>query len=89
MHCHCDDPRISKFFHYFSYNFERQGGCAAENLTGVYSGANWLGTAICCVPLVKKLVLRRTLLGLKKLVTACYRNQERDLFSRHDSERAI
>ena len=28
-------------------------------------------------------------LGLKKLITACYRNQERDLFSRHDSERAI
>jgi len=26
---------------------------------------------------------------LKKLVTACYRNQDRDLFSRHDSERAI
>ena len=28
-------------------------------------------------------------MGLKKLITACYRNQERDLFSRHDSERAI
>ena len=28
-------------------------------------------------------------LGLKKLITACYRNQERDLFSRHDSEQAI
>ena len=28
-------------------------------------------------------------LGLKKLITACYRNQERDLFSSHDSERAI
>lgn len=28
-------------------------------------------------------------LGLKKPITACYRNQERDLFSRHDSERAI
>ena len=51
VYCNCDDPRISNFFHYFSYNFER--------------------------------------LGLKKLVTACYRNQERDLFSRHDSERAI
>ena len=44
-------PRVSNFFHYFSYNFDR--------------------------------------LGLKKLVTACYRNQYRDLFSRHDSERAI
>ena len=51
VYCNCDDPRVSNFFHYFSYNFER--------------------------------------LGLKKLVTACYRNQERDLFSRHDSEQAI
>ena len=51
MYCNCDDPRVSNFFHYFSYNFDH--------------------------------------LGLKKLVTACYRNQYRDLFSRHDSERAI
>ena len=51
VYCNCDDPRISNFFHYFSYNFER--------------------------------------LGLKKLITACYKNQERDLFSRHDSEQAI
>ena len=51
VYCNCDDPRISNFFHYFSYNFER--------------------------------------LGLKKLITACYKNQDRDLFSRHDSERAI
>ena len=51
MYCNCDDPRVSNFFHYFSYNFER--------------------------------------LGLKKLITACYRNQERDMFSRHDSEQAI
>ena len=51
VYCNCDDPRISNFFHYFSYNFER--------------------------------------LGLKKLITACYKNQERDLFSSHDSERAI
>jgi len=49
--CNCDDPRISNFFHYFSYNFEQ--------------------------------------LGLKKLITTCYKNQERDLFSQHDSERAI
>ena len=49
--CNCDDPRISNFFHYFSYNFER--------------------------------------LGLKKLITTCYKNQERDLFSQNDSERAI
>lgn len=49
--CNCDDPRISNFFHYFSYNFEQ--------------------------------------LGLKKLITTCYKNQNRDLFSQHDSERAI
>ena len=51
VYCNCDDPRISNFFHYFSYNFER--------------------------------------LGLKRLITACYKNQERDLFSRHDTEHAI
>ncbi len=28
-------------------------------------------------------------LGLKKLVTTCYKNQSADLFSRHDSERAV
>lgn len=28
-------------------------------------------------------------LGLKKLITTCYRNQERDLFSTHDAEKAI
>ena len=51
VYCNCDDPRISNFFHYFSYNFEK--------------------------------------LGLKKLITTCYKNQERDLFSRNDSEHAI
>ena len=49
--CNCDDPRISNFFHYFSYNFEY--------------------------------------LGLKKLLTTCYKNQDPDLFSRHNSERAV
>ena len=49
--CNCDDPRVSNFFHYFSYNFEY--------------------------------------LGLKKLITTCYKNQERDLFSQNDCERAI
>ena len=49
--CNCDDPRISNFFHYFSYNFEN--------------------------------------LGLKRLITTCYKNQERDLFSNHKSESAI
>ena len=28
-------------------------------------------------------------LGLKKLITTCYKNQERDFFSQHNSERAI
>jgi len=49
--CNCDDPRISNFFHYFSYNFEK--------------------------------------LGLKKLITTCYKNQSSDLFSQHNSEKAI
>ena len=51
VYCNCDDPRVSNFFHYFSYNFEK--------------------------------------LGLKKLVATCYKNQDMDLFSRNDSERAI
>ena len=49
--CNCDDPRVSNFFHYFSYNFEQ--------------------------------------LGLKKLITTCYKNQDADLFSQHKSEKAI
>ncbi len=49
--CNCDDPRVSNFFHYFSYNFEK--------------------------------------LGLKKLITTCYKNQNWELFSQHDSEKAI
>ncbi len=49
--CNCDDPRVSNFFNYFSYNFEN--------------------------------------LGLKKLITTCYKNQNMDLFSQNDSERAI
>jgi len=49
--CNCDDPRVSNFFHYFSYNFEN--------------------------------------LGLKKLITTCYKNQDMDLFSEHKSEKAI
>ena len=49
--CNCDDPRVSNFFHYFSYNFEK--------------------------------------LGLKKLITTCYKNQNRDLFSQNDAEQAI
>lgn len=49
--CNCDDPRVSNFFHYFSYSFEK--------------------------------------LELKKLITTCYKNQNRDLFSEHISEKAI
>ena len=49
--CNCDDPRVSNFFHYFTYNFEQ--------------------------------------LGLKRLITTCYKNQNADLFSRNDQEQAI
>lgn len=49
--CNCDDPRVSNFFHYFSYNFEK--------------------------------------LRLKKLITTCYKNQNMDLFSQHNTEKAI
>ena len=49
--CNCDDPRVSNFFHYFSYNFEN--------------------------------------LGLKKLITTCYKNQETDLFGQVESENAV
>lgn len=51
VYCNCDDPRISNFFHYFSYNFEH--------------------------------------LGLKKLITTCYKSQNADLFSLNESESAI
>lgn len=49
--CNCDDPRVSNFFHYFSYNFEQ--------------------------------------LGLKKLITTCYKNQNMDWFTDNKSEKAI
>lgn len=49
--CNCDDPRVSNFFHYFSYNFEN--------------------------------------LELKKLITTCYKNQNMDIFSQSDCEKAI
>ena len=51
IYCNCDDPRVSNFFHYFSYNFEH--------------------------------------LGLKKLIATCYKNQQIDLFSRNDCEKAV
>jgi hypothetical protein len=49
--CNCDDPIVSNFFHYFSYNFEK--------------------------------------LGLKKLITTCYKSQKIDQFSQNDSEQSI
>lgn len=51
VYCNCDDPHVSKFFHYFSYSFER--------------------------------------LGLKKLITTCYKSLSADLFSQNNSEHAI
>jgi len=51
VYCNCDDPRVSKFFFYFSHQFEH--------------------------------------FGLKRLIATCYKNQQPDLFSQHDSERAI
>jgi len=51
VYCNCDDPRVSNFFHYFSYNFEK--------------------------------------LGLKKLITTCYQNQNMDRFTESDSKQAI
>jgi len=51
VYCNCDDPRVSNFFHFFSYNFEK--------------------------------------LGLKRLITTCYKSQSMDLFSERDSEQAI
>lgn len=49
--CNCDDPRVSNFFTYFAYNFEK--------------------------------------LGLKRLITTCYKNQDVDLFSQNKSEQAV
>jgi hypothetical protein len=51
IYCNCDDPRVSNFFHYFSWSFEK--------------------------------------LNLKKLVTACYKNDDFNLFSKNNKEKAI
>ena len=51
IYCNCDDPRVSKFFHYFSLKFRG--------------------------------------LGLKKLIATGYKNQQMDMFSRNDAEKAI
>ena len=48
VYCNCDDPRVSNFFKYFSFNFEQ--------------------------------------LGLKKIISACYRKQEIDLFNSQKTE---
>lgn len=49
--CNCDDPRVSQFFHYFAYGFER--------------------------------------LGLRRLITTCYKNRDMDFFSENKSEQAV
>jgi len=49
--CNCDDPRVSNFFHYFTYNFHK--------------------------------------LGLKKLITTCYQNQDSTLFSDHTDQHGL
>lgn len=51
VYCNCDDPRVSNFFHYFSYNFEK--------------------------------------LGLKRLITTCYKSKEFNNFTKNDSEQAV
>lgn len=49
--CNCDDPRVSKFFEYFSMNFEH--------------------------------------LGLKRLISTCYKNKDINLFSDQNSEKGV
>jgi len=51
VYCNCDDPRVSNFFHYFAYNFER--------------------------------------LGLKKVISSCYKSESIEHFSRKNSKSAI
>ena len=31
VYCNCDDPRVSNFFHYFSYNFKKPLGLKKLN----------------------------------------------------------
>jgi hypothetical protein len=49
--CNCDDPKVSKFFHYFSHKFHA--------------------------------------LGLKKLITTCYKNVDPDIFSKHEGKHGL
>jgi len=51
VYCNCDDPRVSRFFEYFTENFE--------------------------------------ILGLRKLITTCYRNQSPTEFSKNADETAV
>lgn len=51
VYCNCDDPRVSNFFRYFAFNFEK--------------------------------------LGLKKLITTCYKSQDLDLFSTNQTQQAV
>lgn len=38
IYCNCDDPRVSNFFHYFSYNFEKLG--LRKLITTCYQNSN-------------------------------------------------
>jgi len=40
IYCNCDDPRVSNFFHYFSYNFEKLG--IKKLITTCYKNKNTL-----------------------------------------------
>ena len=51
VYCNCDDPKVSRFFHYFSYSFKH--------------------------------------LGLKKLITTCYKNTNPDLFTQNKEENGL
>lgn len=39
VYCNCDDPRVSNFFHYFSYNFEKLG--LKKLITSTYKSQQW------------------------------------------------
>jgi hypothetical protein len=39
VYCNCDDPWVSNFFHYFSYNFEKLG--LKKLITSTYKSQRW------------------------------------------------
>ena len=51
VYCNCDDPKVSKFFQFFSFSFKK--------------------------------------LKLKKLIIACYKNKDLNIFSKNNSKKAI